>query len=67
MKITFLGKAKLTTQGQITLPHEGRRELEVSSGDEVYWYKVDNFIILTKTLHSHDDLLKIVKKSMRGE
>ncbi|MBI4439532.1 AbrB/MazE/SpoVT family DNA-binding domain-containing protein [Candidatus Woesearchaeota archaeon] len=66
MKVSFLGKSRLTTQGQTTLPMEGRSGLGVEVGSEVYWYSVDGFLIVTKDLCSHEDLSRLLKKSARS-
>ena len=65
MKIKFVGKAKLTKQGQLTLPFEARQDLKIEKDSEVYWYSVDNFLIVTKELLSEKDLEIMLKKSMK--
>lgn len=62
MKIKFIGKAKLTKQGQLTLPREARIELDIETNDELYWYQVDNYLIVIKELLSEKDLKKLLKK-----
>ena len=52
----FIGKVKITKQGQLTLPLEARKDLGISLGDEVYWYEVDNMLIVSKELLSQKDL-----------
>lgn len=66
MKVNFLGKARLTTQGQVTLPLEGRNGLSIANGSEIYWYSVGGFLIVTKELCSHEDLAKMLKKTAGG-
>ncbi|HLC65114.1 MAG TPA: AbrB/MazE/SpoVT family DNA-binding domain-containing protein [Candidatus Nanoarchaeia archaeon] len=65
MNVNFLGKSKITSQGQLTLPLEGRAQIGVSNGAEVFWYSVNDFLIVTKKLCSQDDITKILKKSAR--
>ena len=62
MEPKFIGKAKLTKQGQLTLPQEARKDLEIDSEAEVYWYLVDNHLVVLKDLMSIEDLKKALKK-----
>ena len=62
MSIKFIGKAKLTKQGQLTLPHEARSSLKIGVGSELYWYQIDNFLVVVKELLSEKDLEKLIKK-----
>ncbi|MBS3102619.1 AbrB/MazE/SpoVT family DNA-binding domain-containing protein [Candidatus Woesearchaeota archaeon] len=62
MNIKFIGKAKLTQQGQLTLPIEARNELKISIDTELYWYQVDNYLIVVKELISEKDLENLLKK-----
>jgi bifunctional DNA-binding transcriptional regulator/antitoxin component of YhaV-PrlF toxin-antitoxin module len=52
----FLGKAKLTRQGQVTLPNEGRRDLSIEVNSEVYWYELGDNLIVVKELVNPRDL-----------
>ena len=40
-KVKFIGKAKVTKQGQVTLPYEGRRELNIELESEVDSFLAD--------------------------
>lgn len=60
--VKFVGKAKITKQGQVTMPFEARNELKLISDNEVYWYLVDDFLVVVKDLVSVDDLIKIINK-----
>jgi len=62
MDIKFIGKAKITTQGQITLPSEARDSLKLDVNSEVYWYQVDDYLVVVKDLVSVDDLVDILNK-----
>ena len=62
MRSKFVGKAKLTKQGQLTLPHEARRDLKLGLESELYWYLVDDHLVVLKDLISIADLEKMIKK-----
>jgi len=57
----FIGKAKITKQGQLTLPLEARKDLGINLEDEVYWYELDGVLVVTKELMSQADLEKKVR------
>lgn len=61
-KIKFIGKAKLTKQGQLTLPFEARDDLGIKLDSEVYWYEVDDYLVVVKELMSPKDLENKLKK-----
>ena len=58
----FVGKARITKQGQVTMPFEARNELKLPSESEIYWYMVDDYLVVVKDLVSVDDLIKILNK-----
>ena len=58
----FVGKARITKQGQVTMPFEARNELQLNSDSEIYWYLVDNYLVVVKDLMSVDDLVKTINK-----
>ena len=62
MGIKFIGKAKITTQGQITLPSEARDSLKLDVNSEVYWYQVDDHLVVVKDLVSVDELASMLNK-----
>lgn len=63
MKIPkFIGKAKITQQGQLTLPQEARSDLNISLGDEVYWYEFDDYLIIVKELQNEKEILTKIKR-----
>jgi bifunctional DNA-binding transcriptional regulator/antitoxin component of YhaV-PrlF toxin-antitoxin module len=63
MNIKFVGKAKLTKQGQLTLPFEARQNLEIKSDNELYWYLVDDYLVVVKELINPKDLEVMLKKT----
>ncbi len=64
--VKFIGKAKLTKQGQITLPLEARKDLKIDLNSELYWYELDDCVILTKDLVNQRELLKYVNGKKRS-
>ncbi|MBS3131284.1 AbrB/MazE/SpoVT family DNA-binding domain-containing protein [Candidatus Woesearchaeota archaeon] len=62
MDVKFIGKAKLTKQGQLTLPYEARESLGIEAESELYWYEVDHFLICTKELMSQKGIEEMLKK-----
>ena len=58
----FIGKAKLSKQGQITLPFEARNDLDIKLDSEVYWYEVDDYLVVVKELLNPKDLKDKLKK-----
>ena len=65
MAVKFIGKAKITKQGQVTLPFEAREELKLDLNSEVYWYLVDDHLVVVKDLVSPKDLDEIIKGKKR--
>jgi len=57
MEPKFIGKAKLTKQGQLTLPQEARQDLKIDAKSEVYWYEFNDILILVKELVNPKELL----------
>lgn len=57
MEAKFVGKAKLTKQGQLTLPQEARHDLRIGAKSEVYWYRLNNALVLVKDLMSPKELV----------
>ena len=56
----FIGKAKVTKQGQVTLPFEGRKDLRIDLNSDVYWYELDNALVVVKELVNQKDLKKAI-------
>ena len=63
--IKFIGKAKLTKQGQVTLPNEARQDLDIKLDSDIYWYELGNKLIVVKELVNPKDL-NIELKKKRG-
>jgi len=66
MNIKFIGKAKITKQGQVTLPFEARTDLKLDTDSEIYWYLVDDHLVVVKDLVSVEDLMKIINKKKKA-
>ena len=62
MTVKFIGKAKITKQGQVTLPFEAREELKIGLNSEVYWYLVDDHMVVVKDLVSVEELTDMLNK-----
>ena len=60
-KVKFIGKAKITSLGQITVPKEARKDIDVKEGDELYWYVVNGQLGGTNELMSLKELKKRLK------
>ena len=60
MEAKFIGKAKLTKQGQLTLPQEGRQDLKIDSKSEVYWYRLNNVLVVVKDIVNPKELAAFV-------
>ena len=58
----FVGKAKLTKQGQVTVPLEGRKDLGLDSESEIYWYKINDVLVAVKEIVNPKDLLNLIIK-----
>lgn len=65
MNIKFIGKAKLSRQGQVTLPNEARQDIGIEVNSEVYWYEVDNVLVVVKDLLNQEDLKKMLQKKIK--
>lgn len=68
MGTKFIGKVKLTKQGQATLPYEARKELGIEVDSDIYWYLVDGHLVVLKDLLSTKDVDKKLrnKKDKKG-
>lgn len=65
MNTKFVGKAKLTKQGQLTLPQEARQDLKIDAKSEVYWYEFNDILILVKDLVNPKELINFVFKKKK--
>ena len=66
MEPKFIGKAKLTTQGQVTLPQDARQDLKIDANSDVYWYEFNDILILVKELVNPKEIIKFVFKKKKG-
>ena len=60
MEPKFIGKAKLTKQGQLTLPQEARKDLRIDAKSEVFWYEFNDILILVKDLVNPKELISVI-------
>ena len=65
MEPKFIGKAKLTKQGQLTLPQEARQDLKIDAESEVYWYEFNNILVLVKDLVNPKELVGFIFKKKK--
>jgi bifunctional DNA-binding transcriptional regulator/antitoxin component of YhaV-PrlF toxin-antitoxin module len=66
MEAKFVGKAKLTKQGQLTLPQEARKDLKIDVKSEVYWYEFNNILILVKDLVNPREIMDLILSKKKG-
>ena len=66
MEPKFIGKAKLTKQGQLTLPQEGRQDLKIDSTSDVYWYELNDVLILVKDLVNPHEIMDVIINKKKG-
>ena len=66
MEPKFIGKAKLSRQGQITLPFEARQDLNINLNSELYWYEFNDCLIIIKDLVNQNDLISMVLDKKKG-
>ena len=60
MEAKFIGKAKLTKQGQLTLPQEARKDLKIAPESEVYWYEFNDVLILVKNIVNPKEIVNLI-------
>ena len=65
METKFIGKAKITKQGQLTLPFEAREGLKIDAGCEVFWYQINGSLVVVKDLVNPKDLLDSINKKKK--
>ena len=66
MDAKFIGKAKLTKQGQLTLPQEGRQDLNIGLESDVYWYKFNDVLVLVKNLLNPNEIESFILGKKKG-
>ena len=62
MEAKFIGKAKLTKQGQLTLPQEARKDLKIGAESDVYWYELNDVLLVVKEIINPKDILNLILK-----
>lgn len=62
MEAKFIGKTRLTKQGQLTLPHEAREDLKINSKSDVYWYEFNDILVLVKELVNPKEIVNLILK-----
>ena len=65
MEPKFIGKAKLTKQGQLTMPQEARKDLKISAESEVYWYELNGALLVVKDIMSPSDIISFMLKKRK--
>ena len=65
MEPKFIGKAKLTRQGQLTLPQEARKDLKISAESEVYWYELNDALLVVKEIVNPRDVVDLIMKKRK--
>ncbi|MBS3135463.1 AbrB/MazE/SpoVT family DNA-binding domain-containing protein [Candidatus Woesearchaeota archaeon] len=58
MRPKFISKVKVTKQGQITIPIEARSDLGIMAESELFWYEIDDALVLLKELLNENELQK---------
>ncbi len=64
-EVKFIGKARITKQGQVTLPYEGRKDLNIELESEVYWYEVNNCLVVVKDLVNQKKIMTMVNNKKK--
>ncbi|MEK6942712.1 MAG: AbrB/MazE/SpoVT family DNA-binding domain-containing protein [Nanoarchaeota archaeon] len=65
MEARFIGKSKLTSTGQLTLPKEARDGIKVSEGSDAYWYSIGDVLVLVKDVLNPKDLMSLILNKKR--
>jgi AbrB family looped-hinge helix DNA binding protein len=65
MESKFIAKVRLTKQGQVTLPQEARKDLNIELGSELYWYEINNSLVLVKDLVNQKEIIDVISKKKR--
>ncbi|HLC50642.1 MAG TPA: AbrB/MazE/SpoVT family DNA-binding domain-containing protein [Candidatus Nanoarchaeia archaeon] len=69
MDSKFIGKSKLTKSGQVTLPKEARQDLKIDQNSEIYWYEINDVLVLAKDIVNPSDIFDLInsKKKKRNK
>ena len=65
MEAKFIGKAKLTKQGQLTLPQEARKDLKISAESDVYWYELNDVLLVVKNIVNPKEIVSLILKKRK--
>ena len=65
MEPKFIGKAKLTKQGQLTLPREARKDLKISAESDVYWYELNDVLLVVKEIINPKEIISLILKKRK--
>ena len=65
MEAKFIGKAKLTKQGQLTLPQEARKDLKISAESDVYWYELNDVLLVVKEIINPKEIISLILKKRK--
>jgi bifunctional DNA-binding transcriptional regulator/antitoxin component of YhaV-PrlF toxin-antitoxin module len=65
MEARFIGKSKLTSTGQLTIPKEAREEINVGEGSDAYWYSIGDALVLVKEILNPKDLISSLSKKRK--
>lgn len=62
MEAKFIGKTKLTKQGQLTLPQEARKDLKIGAESDVYWYELNDVLVLVRDIVNPREIMDVILK-----
>ena len=65
MEAKFIGKSKLTKQGQLTLPQDGREDLSIEPESDLFWYSFNGMFVLSKELVNQKEIVELLSKKRR--
>ena len=66
MNPKFIGRAKITKQGQLTLPQEARQDLKIGLESDVYWYEFNDVLVLIKDLVNPSEIEAFILSKKTG-
>jgi len=65
MEPKFVGKSRLTRQGQLTMPNEARQDLKINQNSELFWYELNGVLVVVKEILNPKDLISYVFRRKR--
>ena len=66
MAAKFISKARITKQGQLTIPSEARADLKIGLNSDVYWYELNDALVLTKNLVNPDEIIGLINNKKKN-